>query len=635
MNDDEIRDALRVIERPGAVAPELVDRVLRAMLDELAAEQPAPVASSRRRRRAQPWLRSPSLGIAASLVVTMALVLAAVVVTTRSAPSALAAMQEARAQFRSLPAYHARTTVSDNDRGDSPDFETRWETEDWYRDRDTWRTTILTTNTASAGQPGDYQVLADGRYGEYKAENNVFTVTPVADRDDGRPRSPAFWFDPDLQWWPTDTPAGGRPSEEFFEKNCSTRDTTYLGREARKLHCPAPVRAIDLWLDKETGMLLRISVFDVIREITSIEFNPEVPPGTYAVQTPEGAKKRWGGKGTPPPEYRVALGSEVAARYRVVDGDTSGIEVAAVGRSGIWLGVIRCGQGCDHELHRVDPRTGKVLATIEPPDRAFIDDVVELDGQIWASMTARSADGQTTTATFLQQIDVPTGRLSGPRILTGGSGGVLAVDGELWSTGGLTRTVTIGPAMTEYKQVARVNPATGQVTQIELAGGAIGTPIAGDGLIWVPTSQLDEQNPYQTDYAVVGIDPKTNAVVRRLTAPGYPQTVAFSGGRLYASFEVMEGASRRGLIGVADAEAAGFRTAQIARGEAGLSGVLAAGSLWIRHFEQGAVLKVDPLSLRVTATIATGRGPTGIGVGLGSVWVADFRDGTLARIDVE
>lgn len=637
MTDDELRDALQLVERPVALPAEFNERVLRAMLAELDAEHRVPALP--KRRRLQVMRLRPTLGVAAALV--LVILATTLVMVTRQAPSALAALQEARAQFRTLPAYHARTAVSANEDAGNPDFEARWETEDWYRDRDTWRTTILASNNASIGQPGDYQVLAGGLYGQYRTEANVFTVTPVADRDDGRPDSPALFFDPSLQWWSTGGPGDpSRPSDQFFEKDCSASDATYIGREATRLHCPAEPRDIELWLDDETGMLLRISVFDITREITSIEFNPDAPAGTFDVGAPEGAKRRWGGKGTAPPEYQVPLGSDVAARYQIVAGDTAAMTVAAVSRSGIWIVVIRCGQqGCNHQLVRVDPKTGKVIATIEPPEPAFINDVEEVDGDIWVSMTERknlSGNGGGLETAFVQRLDLTTNRLTGRRIDTGQQGGALvAVAGELWSTGGATREVTIGPAQTQYQRVARVNPTTGQVTQIDLDGGAGGSPVAGDGFVWVATSKLNEGNPRQTDYAVVAIDPATNTVVRRLAAPGYPNLVTFANGRLYSSFQLFEAGSERWFVGSAGPTATTFSTSQIAGAGAELGpGVLAAGTLWLPSFLRDEVLKVDPASLQVTGAVATGQGPSGIGTGLGSVWVTNGKEGTLVRIDV-
>lgn len=636
MNDDEYREVLRLLDRPAPVSAEFTERVFALMREELDTERSSVAVPTARARRHIFRLR-PALAVAVAAVVTV--LAASLVVQTHDAPSALAALQEARAQFRALPAHHARTAVAANENNDDPDFESRWETEDWYRDADTWSTTIRSSNAAFAGQPGDYQVLAGGLYGDYDAQANVFTATPAAERDGGRPMSPAFFFDPSLQWWSTGDPSDpGRPSDQFFEESCSATDASYIGRATTRLTCAAKPRDIELVLDKETGMLLRVSVFDVRREVTSIEFDPEFPAGTFDVVAPEGAKKRWGGEGTPPPEYQVALGTDVAARYQVTDGAVDGAFVATVSRTDVWIITTRCGSpGCEDQLRRVDAKTGQVLAVIDPPNRAFMSDVAEVGDDLWVSMAERSADGAVPTTTFVQRLDLQTHRLVGARIETGHdtTGRLVAAGGDLWSTGGASREVKVGPAETTYRSVARIDPSSGKVTQLELDGGAIGSPIVANGLVWLGTDKINEADPYETDYAVVAIDPATNAVVHRIAAPGPVDALTFAEGRLYCVLPRFEGGSESWLLAVAGTDAPAFTTGEVplARTALGRS-VYAAGSIWITSFLQDAVLKIDPVTLEVTGSVATGRGPAGIGVGLGAVWVTNSQDGTLVRIDV-
>ena len=45
------------------------------------------------------------------------------------------------------------------------------------------------------------------------------------------------------------------------------------------------------------------------------------------------------------------------------------------------------------------------------------------------------------------------------------------------------------------------------------------------------------------------------------------------------------------------------------------------------------VLRIDPETNTITATISTGRGTSGVAVGAGSVWVTSTIDGTVSRID--
>jgi len=58
------------------------------------------------------------------------------------------------------------------------------------------------------------------------------------------------------------------------------------------------------------------------------------------------------------------------------------------------------------------------------------------------------------------------------------------------------------------------------------------------------------------------------------------------------------------------------------------------GSVWVSKIDSGSVLRIEPATNEVVATIKVGSHPElGIGIGLGSVWVADTKDGSLTQID--
>jgi virginiamycin B lyase len=58
------------------------------------------------------------------------------------------------------------------------------------------------------------------------------------------------------------------------------------------------------------------------------------------------------------------------------------------------------------------------------------------------------------------------------------------------------------------------------------------------------------------------------------------------------------------------------------------------GSLWVSKSNSKTVLRIDPTSNRIIATIPVGSDPElGIGMGMGFVWVADTKDRTITQID--
>lgn len=68
------------------------------------------------------------------------------------------------------------------------------------------------------------------------------------------------------------------------------------------------------------------------------------------------------------------------------------------------------------------------------------------------------------------------------------------------------------------------------------------------------------------------------------------------------------------------------------------NGALAAGAgaVWVLEDTGGSqtmLARVNPSSLRVVTTIATGRGAVSVTVGAGAVWVPNHDDGTVTRID--
>ena len=58
-----------------------------------------------------------------------------------------------------------------------------------------------------------------------------------------------------------------------------------------------------------------------------------------------------------------------------------------------------------------------------------------------------------------------------------------------------------------------------------------------------------------------------------------------------------------------------------------------AGSVWQTDYENDVVLKIDPVSGNVLATIPVGSAPEGVAVTAGSAWVANEHDGSVMRID--
>jgi YVTN family beta-propeller protein len=57
------------------------------------------------------------------------------------------------------------------------------------------------------------------------------------------------------------------------------------------------------------------------------------------------------------------------------------------------------------------------------------------------------------------------------------------------------------------------------------------------------------------------------------------------------------------------------------------------GAVWVTSSQTDAVLRINPTTFKVQATIRVGKGPGGIAFGADRVWVANSQDGTVSAID--
>jgi YVTN family beta-propeller protein len=78
----------------------------------------------------------------------------------------------------------------------------------------------------------------------------------------------------------------------------------------------------------------------------------------------------------------------------------------------------------------------------------------------------------------------------------------------------------------------------------------------------------------------------------------------------------------------------GHVIATITVGRGGISTVFGAGSVWVANTEDASISRIDPSTNAVTATITVAKGPETVLSGFGSIWVeSDFGNVTLTRID--
>lgn len=195
---------------------------------------------------------------------------------------------------------------------------------------------------------------------------------------------------------------------------------------------------------------------------------------------------------------------------------------------------------------------------------------------------------------------------SGPSAVAYGAGAVwvaVAVPGSVW----------------------RVDPKTNKV----VAKVSLGESLAGfiglsatNGAVWISSG---EQQGGQRGGILMRIDPRRNKVAMRVPLPGVPSDVAAAPDAVWVAMtngQVLEVDAARGRVidGVDTGGPLGF-TQTIALG---------GGSVWVADPLSGLVLRVDPGSTRVVASVPTGA-VTALAYGSGAIWAVG-KPGIL-RID--
>jgi YVTN family beta-propeller protein len=175
--------------------------------------------------------------------------------------------------------------------------------------------------------------------------------------------------------------------------------------------------------------------------------------------------------------------------------------------------------------------------------------------------------------------------------------------------------------------VARIDPATNEVTATIPVGNFPVRAIGGFGSVWVSNCG---------DGSVSRIDPNTNRVVATIATGVCP----FDLGVLDQSLWVVNADNHVSRIDPATNSVIATVTAHLSEcpRKCDFRGLTTgAGAVWVTT-ARTSVLRIDPATNQVTATIKLG--PCcdtlrGVAVGFGSVWAADDGgNGVIARIDV-
>lgn len=238
---------------------------------------------------------------------------------------------------------------------------------------------------------------------------------------------------------------------------------------------------------------------------------------------------------------------------------------------------------------------GRIVTTVHPG--GFLDGLAYAGGVLWAVDVNgdRLTRVRVSDRAVLPAVPSPGGPIS-----------VVAAGGSIWVAHYNGTDVTRYDAVTG-RRTASVTTPGGQPCGLAMVGGRL----------WV----FD-----QTDGTAAVIDPSTAKVVARLTTPAMSGFVGVGFGAIWVP-------DFTGTTHAVDrVDLATRRVTAYPSGGAGLAAATGDGSVWVSDNSDGQVVRLDPATGKVVATIAV-PSPSGILVQPDRVWVASYQTMLLTAID--
>jgi hypothetical protein len=307
MTEDPVREALGLLGRPVEPQREFAEPLLRRLIEEIeGAPRPTP---PRRHRK----LARPGIALAATAIVLTIAATAAILVSLGSAPaSAEALLRSAERQFGAAPPF--RAVIVSREVVTVDHARRNWAYTDvvLYGSKERWRRNVL-RDSLTPDSPfypmsgtGSFFVW-DGRYLGFNRTDRRFELSPELSGTD-RNHDSYFVF-AELSPSPP-FPPRGVVSHRYLTRDCTRvfRDATIVGRLAHHLGCGAGSAHFELWLDAETGFVLKRVGPRGTMEVRSIEYRPAFPKGAFRVVPPPGATIVWTGSGAPPSTFSPTTG---------------------------------------------------------------------------------------------------------------------------------------------------------------------------------------------------------------------------------------------------------------------------------------------------------------------------------------
>jgi hypothetical protein len=272
-----------------------------------------------------------------------------------------------------------------------------------------------------------------------------------------------------------------------------------------------------------------------------------------------------------------------------------------VGKTADWVAItanaVWLGSTGPYAVHRIDPRTNKLVASVSLPGEPCAGLAAGF-GSLWVPMC--------TAVPSLAKVDLAANRVTA----------VFAV-GPAAAEGGITvGSDSIWLIVDKSGTLAQIDPATGAIRRTTQVPAGSYNPHFSDGQIWVTRAEGAE---------LTRVDAATGAVLATVRTGPSPRFLTATAGAIWT---LNQGDGSMTRVDAKTLEA----TAAIALGTPGHGGDIAggAGMVW-------TTMPKVPLSAVDTGTKTLrcqweGPGGDSLGIGFDAIWLTDYHAGTIARI---
>jgi len=285
-------------------------------------------------------------------------------------------------------------------------------------------------------------------------------------------------------------------------------------------------------------------------------------------------------------------------------GDLKPTATIHVGKTADWVAItsdaVWVGSTGPDAVHRIDPKTNKLLATVNLPGEPCAGLATGF-GSLWVPLCSHPAT--------LAKVDLNRNALTavlniGP---AGAEGGITTSPDSVWLV------------VDKNGSLARIDPGTGSIRQtIRISTGSY-NPLYIDGQVWVTRADGAE---------VTSVDASVGAVLGTVKTGPNPRFLTAAAGTVWT---LNQGDGSLTRIDARTRQA----TQTIALGTPGHGGDISIGGgmVWT------TVAKVPLSAVDSTESVLrcqwVGKGGDSLGIGHGAIWLTDYHAGTLSRLELE